>query len=109
MSFYSRCSYICKESNNTKVTPVTMSTSQLVVKQGALNVGENSCKQNCIPVRTNQSSDRLYASGRNIQMSKHLGRPGGGVTEPVNGGVDIKHNSYNRRLRRLQAKVLSNT
>lgn len=109
MSFYSRCSYVCKDVNNTKVKSEILSTSQLMIKQGALNVGVNSCKQNCIPVRTNQSSDRLYASGRNIQMSKHLGRPGGGVTQPINGGVDIKHNSYNRRIRRLQAKVLSNT
>ena len=41
-------------------------------------------------------------------MGMNLGRPGGGVTESINSGVDIKHNSYARRIRKLQAKVLSN-
>ena len=40
-------------------------------------------------------------------MGMKFGRPGGGVTEPINSGVDIKHNSYQRRIRKLQAKVIS--
>ena len=31
-----------------------------------------------------------------------LGRPGSGVTQPINSGIDIKHNSYQRRIRKLQ-------
>jgi len=54
-----------------------------------------------------QSSDSIQPAGQNIRMSKYLGRPGGGTREPKGGGVDIKHNSYDRRLRKLHGKLFS--
>jgi len=99
-----RC-YLCP----TKMKQVPKSSSERIIRVGALNVGEKLCVQPCYRMPWNQSSDRVNAAGTGVFMSKPLGRPGGGVRQPIQSGVDIKHNSYDRRLRKLQAKVLSST
>ena len=106
----------CGSANCTEKDPVfnqingqvRQSSSQRIIKLGAKNVGLHNYCVKCSSLLWNQSSDRYLSSGRGVQMSLKRGRPGGGVTQPINGGVDIKHNSYDRRIRKLQAKVLSN-
>ena len=87
---------------------VSKSSSERLIRVGAQNVLDRACLDPCPPMSWNQSSDRVYASGTGVRMTMPLGRPGGGVSQPKNAGVDIKHNSYARRLRKLQGKVLSN-
>ena len=87
---------------------VGKSSSERAIKLGAQNVTDRFCIEQCPPMSWNQSSDRIHAGGNGVHMSMKLGRPGGGITQPLTGGVDIKHNSYARRIRKLQGKVLSN-
>ena len=104
----------CKSNNCVEKDPifkqingeVRQSSSQRLTRLGASQVGRYYC-DNCATLEWNQSSDRPYAMGSGIRMGMKFGRPGSGVTEPVSGGVDVKHGSYQRRLRKLQAKVLS--
>ena len=85
---------------------VRQSSSQRLTRLGASQVGRYYCDK-CAALEWNQSSDRPYATGQGIRMGMKFGRPGSGVTEPVGGGVDVKHGSYQRRIRKLQSKVLS--
>ena len=85
---------------------VRQSSSQRLSKLTAAQVGQHYCTK-CASLEWNQSSDRPLPAGKGVFMGMHLGRPGAGVTQPVGSVVDIKHNSYDRRLRKLKAKVLS--
>ena len=82
------------------------SSSQRLSKLTASQVGQYYCNK-CATLEWNQSSDRPLPAGKGVIMGMKMGRPGSGVTQPVGGCVDIKHNSYDRRLRKLKAKVLS--
>ena len=94
--------YVFKQING----EVRQSSSQRLIGLGASQVGRYYCDK-CASLEWKQSSDREYAAGSGIHMGMKLGRPGSGVTDPTGGGVDVKHGSYQRRLRKLQAKVLS--
>lgn len=85
---------------------VRQSSSQRMTRLGASHVGIYYCNT-CTSLNWNQSSDRLQPSGLGVRMNMKFGRPGSGVTEPKGSGVDIKHGSYQRRIRKLQSKVLS--
>jgi|TARA_B110000467_G_C18288885_1_gene463474 hypothetical protein len=103
----------CKTANCVEKQPifkqingeVRQSSSQRLTRLGASHVGRYYCDK-CAPLEWNQSSDRPYASGSGIRMGMKLGRPGSGVSEPVGGGVDVKHGSYQRRLRKLHSKTI---
>ena len=86
---------------------VQQPSSLRMIRLGASQVGIYYC-DSCAGLEWNQSSDRKLPGGRGIPMGMKLGRPGSGVTQPINSGIDITHNSYQRRIRKLQAKVLSN-
>ena len=85
---------------------VRQSSSQRMTRLGASQVGSYYCDK-CASLEWNQSSDRQYPSGTGVRMGMKFGRPGSGVSEPIESGVDIKHGSYQRRIRKLQSKVLS--
>ena len=85
---------------------VRQSSSQRITRLAASQAGIYYC-DSCAGLGWNQSSDRILPAGRGVHMGMKFGRPGGGVTEPINSGVDIKHNSYQRRIRKLQSKVIS--